>query len=398
VFFIPVTVLSQHQGFIYGDIVLKNKKVYRGQIRWSAGQSLWSDVLIVAKQHHPNLKYLSEYQLNHLYKPSEKPVLDWQFMNLWKDKYPSRKSEVLCRFGDISRIHVTGNNVAQIYYKSGNKLRVTTDEQNTRHLGKDIVIYGEGGVHRVDWEEISSINFRNTPAVLPQLKGNPLYGTVMTSIGPLSGYIQWGKSKNSDNQHLKGRSKDGATVQFLFKDIATIEKSKTGSVVELKSGKSVFLDRTEDVSAAHDGIVVTHPSWGRVVIDWKAFRSVSFEEVAVDTGYDHYPKARKIYGIIKTKDQQLYKGNCVFDMDEEWDFDLLEGRKDGISYQIPFRYVSQIVPLNTFYTKIVLQSGKVLVLGHHNDVTARNWGAMIWQANAQYKYIPWTNILEMKIR
>src|SRR5690606_12479945 len=119
---------------------------------------------------------------------------------------------------------------------------------------------------------------------------------------------------------------------------------------------------------------------------------------ADDTGYDHYPKARKIYGIIKTKNQQVYKGNCVFDMDEEWNYDLLEGRKDGISYQIPFRYIREIVPLNAFYTKIVLQSDKVLVLGHHNDVTARNWGSTIWQANSQYRYVPWSNILEIKIR
>ena len=361
---------------------------------------LWSDVLIATRQKSHYLKYLNNEQLTGLYqeKKADHPVLDWQFMSLWKDKYPQRKSEVLCRFGDIARIHITGKDLAQIYYKSGNKLRVTTDEENNLHLGKDIFVVDEAGVRRMEWEQISSINFKTAPDLIARIKGRPIYGTVTTSIGPLTGYIQWGKGKYSDHQNLKGWTEEGSAVRFLFADVLSIIKHKTGALVSLKSGKKVFLSKTEDVSATNKGITVMHPSWGRVVVDWKAFRSVSFEEVDPDTGYDRFPKPRKIYATIKTKEQLVYKGNCVFDMDEEWNYDLLEGRKDGISYQIPFRYISEIVPLNASYTKVVLQSDKVLVLGHHNDVTARNWGAIVWQANSQYRYVPWSNIVEIKIR
>lgn len=394
IFFNVQLLYAQHQGYIYAEVALKNKKTYTGQIRWSGGEMLWSDVLVATKQNNHYLKYLKDYQLNNLYEAndSENKVLDWQFMNLWKDKYPERKSEVLNRFGDIARIHVTGENEAQIYYKSGNKVRVTTNADNGSQLGKDIIVIEEKGVFKLDWRQISSVNFRSTPNSLPRLKGTPLYGTINTSIGPLTGYIQWRKGKCSDNHYLKGKSETGVITQFRFNEILSIEKNNTGVLVALKSGKKVFLEITDEV------IVVMHPTWGRIMVEWKAFRSVTFKDVDPNTGYNSYPKSRKIYGIVKTKDQHFYKGNCVFDMDEEWDFDLLEGRKDGISYQIPFRYVTQVIPLNKFYAKVMLKSGKMLVLGHHNDVTARNWGAMVWQANSQYKYIPWSNILEMNIR
>ncbi len=227
---------AQHEGFIYGEIKLKNKQVYTGQIRWSGGQMLWSDILLVAKQVNPNLKYLSEYQLNNLSNEEEEPVLDWTFMNLWRDKYPERKSEILCRFGDISLIHVTGPKEAQLYYKSGSKIRLTVDEHENRHLGKDIVVYNNELVNTIKWSAISTIRFFAGPSHLSHLKGNPIYGTVMTTKGPFSGFIQWDKTKYLDNQQLEGLLNGDQRVQYDFTDIATVERFNKGATVSLKSG------------------------------------------------------------------------------------------------------------------------------------------------------------------
>ncbi|RZM28164.1 MAG: hypothetical protein EOO88_10050, partial [Pedobacter sp.] len=56
----PFTVLSQHHGYIFAEVVLKNKQVYTGQIKWSGGQVFWSDVLVAAKQNSHYLKYLDD--------------------------------------------------------------------------------------------------------------------------------------------------------------------------------------------------------------------------------------------------------------------------------------------------------------------------------------------------
>ncbi|WP_316810000.1 hypothetical protein [Pedobacter heparinus] len=396
--FIAAEARAQHEGFIYGEIKLKNKQIYTGQIRWSGGQMLWTDILLVAKQVNPNLRYLSEYQLKNLSKDGVEPVIDWKFMNLWKDKYPERKSEILSRFGDIALIHVTGLKEAQLYYKSGAKIRVTVDEQESRHLGKDIVVYNNELVNTIKWSAISTIRFFAGPSRLNHLKGNPLYGTVMTTKGAFSGFIQWDKMKYLDNQYLEGMLNGEKRMQYVFADIAAMERFNKGATVSLKSGKEVYLTDDRDVSAANGGIVVMHPQWGRVIVSWKAFRSLQLERVPDNIGYDAYASPKKIYATVSTRDKKIYKGNCVFDMDEEWNCDLMEGNKDGMYYQLPFKYISKMSPMGQSYSNVTLNDGRELILGHHNDVTAKNWGILVWQANSENKYIPWNMITEISFK
>src|SRR5690606_37963190 len=100
---------------------------------------------------------------------------------------------------------VTGENEAQIYYKNGSKIRVATDEQEGRHLGKDIVLNGHNGkVLTLKWSDISTIRFSSTPADIPALHSKPLYGTVITTNGALTGYIQWDKVKYLEEHKLNG--------------------------------------------------------------------------------------------------------------------------------------------------------------------------------------------------
>ncbi len=389
---------AQHEGFIYGEIKLKNKQVYTGQIKWSGGQMLWSDILLVAKQDNSNLRYLNEYQLNNLPTKVKEPELDWKFMNLWRDKYPERKSEIFTRFGDIALIHVTGPNEAQLYNKSGSKTRITVDERENRHLGKDIVIFNNEHKNIIKWSTISTIRFFAGPAQLSHIKGSPIYGTVMTTKGAFSGFIQWDKVKYLDNQQLEGKLNGESKVQYEFSNIVTIERTSKGALISLKSGKKKYLTEHRDVSAANRGIVVMHPQWGRVIVTWKAFRSLHFEAVPENMGYHAYADPKKIYATVSTRNHKVYKGNCIFDMDEIWNNELMEGGKDGLYYQIPFKYLIAMRPIGESYSSVTLADQRELILGHHNDVTAKNWGMLIWQRNSRHQYIPWNTISEISFR
>ena len=97
---------AQYQGYIYAEVVLKNKQTYTGPIKWSGGQRLWSDVLSVTKSTNKNIfKYLDESQIKRLPDEEGGKEVDWKFMSLFEDKFPQRKNEILCRFGDIDFIH-----------------------------------------------------------------------------------------------------------------------------------------------------------------------------------------------------------------------------------------------------------------------------------------------------
>ncbi|MGV3507724.1 MAG: hypothetical protein ACO1N7_00440 [Sphingobacteriaceae bacterium] len=389
--------LAQNEGIIYGEIVLKDKSSFVGPIRWSGGQLLWSDILLVSKTNSYILKYLNKTQLNRLNDKSGNQSLDWQFMNLWKDKMPERKDELLCRFGDIASIHITGTAQAQIYLKSGSKIRVETNENESRHLGKDITIYDEK-LRKIKWEQISRINFRGTPEDFKPFKGL-LYGTVSTSAGVLTGFIQWDKMKFLSNQKLKGKIGNSTeTSEYKFATIHAIEKRDKGALIKFHSDEKVFLKNSRDVNSSNRGMVVMNPVWGRAIVEWEAFHSVRLLDVPKDLGYEAYPKPKKIYSTVSTTDGKMYKGNCTFDLDEEWNMELLEGSSNNVHFQIPFSQVSKLAPVGDNESRVVLKNDKVLNLGNHNDVTNKNWGLIVWLINSKYQYIPWNKVNEISFR
>ncbi len=389
---------AQYEGLIYGEVILKDKTVLTGPIRWSGGQVLWTDILLVSKQNSYILNYLNKEQLGKLNNAGDEGGFDWQFMDLWKDKQPQRQNELLCQFGDIASIHVTGPREAQIFLKNGSKLRVAASPDESRHLGKSISIYS-GSFRRISWEQISWIKFRATPANLVPLKGRLLYGTVRTSRGDLSGFIQWDKIKFHSRQKLQGKvGNNTENSEFRFEDIQSIEKRDKGAIVKFHSDKKLFLKNNGDVNAANRGIVVMHPEWGRAIVEWSAFQSVRFTRVPDGLGYANYPKPSRIYATVRMKNGEVYKGNCTFDLDEDWTAELLEGTSHDIHYQIPFRTISGISIQDGANARIVLKDGRVLLLSNHNDVTDKNWGLIVWLKNSRYKYIAWNQVNDITFR
>lgn len=367
-------------------------------IRWSGGQVLWSDILLVSKTNSYFFKYLNKVQRNELKSRDMDSGLDWRFTSLFEEKLPERQDEMLCRFGDIASIHITGASDAQIYLKSGSKIRVATAPGENRHLGKDISIL-DGKLKRIKWDQISRINFKNTPANFAPFKGQLLYGTVSTSAGELTGFIQWDKQKFLNSQKLQGKIGDATdNSEFEFGEIQSITKREEGAIVALKSENKLFLHRNGDVNKSNKGVVVMHPVWGRAIVQWEAFRSIKFSAIPPNLGYEQYTRPKRVYATVETIDGRIYKGNCTFDLDEDWDMELLEGSTGGVHFQIPFQQLSKVNPLNTSLSKVLMKNGKVLNLGNHNDVTAKNWGVIVWLIDSKYKYIPWDKVSEIRFR
>lgn len=391
---------AQQQGYIYGEVVLKNKQKYTGPIKWSGGQRLWSDVLSVTKSTNKNIfKYLDESQIKRLSSEEGGRKIDWQFMSLWEDKLPRRKKEILCRFGDIYFIHVTGSNKAEVYLKNGGKVRVEPYKDEASELGNNIVVFAEGNSKTIKWDDISRVNFQSTPASpLPGLR-TPLYGTVYTSHGPLTGFIKWNGDKYADSHKLAGKTAQNAFVSYSFATIAKIEKQNNQALVQLRSGEKVILGASNDIGSSNKGIVVMHPQYGRVLVEWKAFRSLVLQaQPASGLAYEDYPKASRLSAALTTTDNRIYQGTCIFDLDEEWDAEILDGNKDGLYYQIPFYNISKIAPYKQHYSQIWLKNNTSLVLGWANDVSDKNWGVLIWLPNKKYQYIPWNEIKELSFR
>lgn len=392
-------VQAQHEGFIYGRVQTQSGEVYTGQIRWSAHQVFWGDILLGVKTEVPVLQYLNEEQISQLSPAEPDAGFDWQFINLWKSKYPARDYDLKLRFGDLAGIQITGAQTATLILKNNRKIKIAGHPDDNRHLGKDITVYdNQKGRQTVNWDNLKQVNFLPTPAQLPHAKGIPLYGTVQTQNGPLTGFIKWDQDEYLSSHQLDGQlDSNPQTFRYAFSQIHSIQVRDKGAIVKFYSDDKIFLKNNRDVNASNRGVVVQHPAWGQAVVSWAAFRSVTFEDkLPANLGYESYGKPQKLHGAIRTTDNQNFKAELVFDLDEEWSAELLDGRfGNTIRYTIPFGRITSLKPLTNGRSEIILANEKKLTLENENDVSGRNWGLMLLLPNKQHRYIPWAKVSQI---
>lgn len=59
--------------------------------------------------------------------------------------------------------------------------------------------------------------------------------------------------------------------------------------------------------------------------------------------YDDFPSPQAIKGEVVTRSGQTFAGNLAYDLDESYEFEVLDGKNNTISYRIPFRYIRSIM-------------------------------------------------------
>ncbi len=383
---------AQQGNFIYGNVLLKNGESVRGIIRFSQKQVFWTDVVFAKKNTQSVVGYLDAQQRKSLEDHSDGKI-DWAFLNLWRDKMPEKDVEGICRYGDIASIHITGARDFQLYLKNGYKMRASFPAD--MDMDAAYVEVFTSASRKILWKDISRFNFQSTPPVPWNRK--PLYGTVYTNTGAFKGFISWGQSKFLVSQTLYGKNRNTMSG-IKFADISRIDRQGSGAMIRFRSGKQVFLTENPDVNTSNPGIAITNID-GRVIVSWPAFKYVEFEELPNDDlNYRSFRDVARIYATVASREKLLYKGNCTFDLDEEWNFELLEGVQNGITYQLPFGSLQSVSPLDAESSRVMLKDGGTLTLRGRDDVDATNWGLFIWLKNSQRKYLPWKEISTIKFR
>lgn len=393
--FLP-QVQAQHESFIFGEVTLVDNQTYTGQIRWSGGQLMWGDILQAKKKETSQLKYLSKEQLEKFRQQEEAPQnYDWGFLELWKNHYPSHNQDFKCRFGDMAALQITGQEDVLLVLKNGARIQLGGNNENN-HLGYDILVYDQKkGKVKIGWEKISKVQFQPTPANLPHIKGDLLYGTIQTTAGSFSGLIRWDEDEVLSSSSLNGKNSENEDAAIRYNQIRKIEARDKGVMVTLHSGEQVFLWGKSNVNFSNHGIIVQHPLWGNAFISWSAFRSVVFSEPAPGAlSYNSYPAPKPIKGTVRTAANRSYKCNLVYGLLQQWNMELLEGNfaDNSIYFQFPFRHVLQLQVRKSDQSEVALRDGKKLVLGNQADVSSENWGLLLCLPQNKHQYIPWNKL------
>lgn len=401
------TLQGQDEGFIYGKITTIDGKSFTGPLRWGKEEVYWTDMFNAAKEENTNLDYLSREDKKTLEDQYERSHRDWDdrwssrwenwFGNSWSygDRDNRHQHQFSCQFGEMKMIRPTGRERAEITMKNGMRIEIDGDGYNDLATRVKI-IDPEIGEVEISWSRIDVIEFEKTPSKIDEKFGEPLFGTVDTYAGSFTGYIQWDHDERVSTDKLDGDTED-SDVSIQFGKITSIERNGSrSSYVVLNSGRKLTLRGTNDVNSENKGIIVTTEKFGRVDIPWDEFKRVTFEKSSEkQKSYESFGAQKELEGVVKTTDGKSLQGKLIFDLDESFDYEVLQGKSDDIEYILPFRAVSKISPKNYDNSNIVLKNGQKLTLGDAQDVSDKNSGVLVFQDKNNPTYVSWDKIEEI---
>ncbi len=92
-----------------------------------------------------------------------------------------------------------------------------------------------------------------------------------------------------------------------------------------------------------------------------------------------------------------FSGRIVFDLDEAWDFEMLDGSRGKTDYMIPFRSIARIIPENRKSSTVEMKNGRKVRLEGSQDVTRDNDGILVFATGKTDDpvYIRWEDVREI---
>lgn len=391
--------VAQDDGFIYGKITTIDDKSFEGPIRWGKEEVFWTDMFNVAKEENNNLSYLNREQREKLEERHHwnNGFVHWVSakVNYYRSDGYDHTHQFVCQFGDIKSIRPTGRSSVEVTLQNGDKFEFRGEGYND--IGTDVkIIDPEIGEIQFDWGRIEKIEFNSTPK-LPAKFGEPLYGTVETYAGTFTGYVQWDHDERLTTDKLDGDTDDG-DLSIDFGNIKSIEREGySASQVVLKSGRDVELRGSNDVNSENRGIIVTSDKFGRIDIPWDEFKKVTFEEKASGKlrSYGDFGSQKKLEGTVVTRSGESHKGRIIYDLDEESNYEVLQGKSNDIEYIIAFGDIKTITPKNYDFSDVELKNGEKILIGEGQDVSDKNTGILIFAGSGDPVYVSWEDVKEI---
>jgi hypothetical protein len=375
---------QSHEGFIYGK-VYTGRNTYEGPIRWGTEEVLWTDIFNAAKTDDTYEKLIPEKSDN----GESWDKFTWNFGSIWENV---SSHQFTSQFGNFKEMRMSSHGNVLIKLKNGGSIEVKDDGND---IGEKIqVIDPDLGAINISWDNIDRIEFLPTPARLPVTFGLPLYGTVEGERNEkFTGFIVWDNDERLTVDKLDGDSEDG-DVSLRFGEITSIRKRGSGSEVVLKSGREFYLRGSNDVNDENRGVMVVVPGIGVVSFSWDAFSKVTFT-TPDNTGpsFDSFKAPAFRSGTVKQLNDSQVSGRIIYDVDEALDFEIIEGKENGIEYFIRLKDIKKVTPRNADYSMVELVSGKSLLLGDGRDVSENNAGVLVFvKGKKDPVYIPWRRI------
>jgi hypothetical protein len=208
-----------------------------------------------------------------------------------------------------------------------------------------------------------------------------------------TGYVTWDVDEIYSTDVLDGDA-DGRRMKIPFGEITAIERySSWGSKITLTSGETVILEGTNDVDSSIGGIEVSDATLGSVKLDWDEFDRVSFHGTDDEVAAANFDGGAPLRGTVVTMDGERYSGQIVWDADEMYTWEMLNGDIRDIEFHIEFGNIAGIMKTNSG-AQVTLRDGRMFDLSGSNDVDRGNRGILIRTDGRDFE-VDWSDFAEV---
>jgi len=167
-------------------------------------------------------------------------------------------------------------------------------------------------------------------------------------------------------------------IEFI-EDNAALLVFKSGEEIEVKA-------QTTDLGSGIRGIVVEDSSEGEIEFGWGDISRVEFSQA----GHNVYSEfGDRLYGTLTTRKGDTFTGWVVWDADEVFTEDILDGEHRGKDREIPFKKIRSIERRSSGSALVILKNGDEITLRGSNDVDSSNRGITIFVENCGAIEVDW---------
>jgi hypothetical protein len=379
------------EGYLYGTVETKDGATHTGVLRWDDEEAFWDDIFHSSKKELPFEDYAEDAE-------ADDEATWWKRMavTIAGDLELDHQSRVVAvRFGDLRKVRVTGRNDAVLTLRDGTEIEVGGYANDV--TATVTVIDEKPGRVEIPWKRIDVVAFSETPT-----DAEPgtfrLHGTVSTTEGEFVGFIQWDNQECLSTDRLDGDTADD-DVSIEMGDIRSIEKrDRRSSIVVLKDGAEMVLSGTNDVNHDIRGIHVEDARFGRVEVGWREFDKVVFDDPGSSgAAYGEYSPPVRLSGTVTLANGDWRSGRLIYDLDEEWNWEMLDGSSDSIDYTVPFGMVASIELKDRGRCLVRLRNGQQLELEDSQDVGRDNAGLVVVpRSSGEPAHVAWSQIAEIE--
>ena len=384
---------AQSESRIYGVIHTTDGEDFEGIIRWDKNEVGWDNILDGTKE----LTRIRAIQGDR-----RRRKYNW-FEKLFGVSGDAAQSGI--QFGYLERLEPDGDNSVILTLKGGDEVEF---KHGSTDIGTDIreILLDDisRGEYELDWADIEWISFSEPEGNSSQLelrdrrgdRIHRIYGTLTTRRrDEFTGFIGWDYDESFSNDVLDGYV-SGRKRKVRFGRIVSIERrGSDGSIVITSDGKKLRMEDSNDVDSRNNGITVSDSSLGRIVIGWNEFDHLELTEAPPSRRYDSYESPKPLYGVVRTEDDGTLEGRIIWDADEAYTWEILDGDYRDVSLDIIFTNIATIEKVRRG-SIVRLRDGREFRLRNSNDIDSGNKGIFVLSDDGEYEEVRWEDFAEVE--